>query len=94
MVVLDTPLLTVTEGHEFAGTIVVDTPVEVAIERLVGQRGMSEDDARARIGKQISREERNAKADRVVDNGGDRKQLEREVAELWAWLQTLPATTA
>jgi dephospho-CoA kinase len=88
VVVLDTPLLTVTEGHEFAATIVVDTPVEVAIERLVGQRGMSEDDARARIGKQISREERNAKADRVVDNSGDRDQLEREVEELWDWLQT------
>ena len=93
VVVLDTPLLTVTEGHQFAGTIVVDTPVEVAIERLVGQRGMSEDDARARIGKQISRKERNAKADRVVDNGGDREQLEREVAELWAWLHELPDTT-
>jgi dephospho-CoA kinase len=88
VVVLDTPLLTVTEGHEFAATIVVDTPVDVAIERLVGQRGMSEHDARARIDKQISREERNAKADRVVDNGGDRDQLEREVAELWDWLQT------
>ena len=92
VVVLDTPLLTVTEGHEFAGTIVVDTPVDVAIDRLVGQRGMSEDDARARIGKQIAREERNAKADRVVDNGGDREQLEREVDELWTWLRALPDT--
>lgn len=89
VVVLDTPLLTVTEGHEFAGTIVVDTPTDVAVERLVGQRGMSEDDARARIAKQIAREERNAAADYVIDNGGDREQLEREVAELWAWLQTL-----
>lgn len=89
VVVLDTPLLTVTEGHEFAGTIVVDTPTDVAVERLVGQRGMSEDDARARIAKQIAREERNAAADYIIDNGGDREQLEREVAELWAWLQTL-----
>lgn len=90
VVVLDTPLLTVTEGHEFAGTIVVDTPVEVAVERLVGQRGMSEDDARARIGKQITREERNAKADRVVDNSSDREHLEAQIAPLWDWLLSLP----
>jgi dephospho-CoA kinase len=89
VVVLDTPLLTVTEGHEFAALIVVDAPLEVAIERLVAQRGMSEDDARARIGKQISREERVAKADRVIDNGGDLAALDRQLDDLWTWLHTL-----
>ena len=56
--------------------IVVDTPIEVAVERLVDQRGMAEDDARARIDKQISREERVAMADLVIDNGGDLPHLE------------------
>lgn len=93
VVVLDTPLLTVTEGHEFAATIVVDVPVETAVERLVDQRGMSEDDARARIAKQISRDERNAQADRVIDNGGDLDSLERQVDELWRWLRSLPDAT-
>ncbi len=89
VVVVDTPLLTVTEGHEFAGLVVVDAPIDVAVERLVIQRGMPEDDARARIAKQISREERNAKADFIVDNGGDLAALDRQLDELWAWLQTL-----
>ncbi|MFV0307957.1 MAG: dephospho-CoA kinase [Desertimonas sp.] len=89
VVVLDTPLLSVTEGHEFAATIVVDTPVEVAIERLVGQRGMSENDARARIAKQITRDERNAKADRVIDNSADRSHLEGQIEPLWGWLGAL-----
>jgi dephospho-CoA kinase len=89
--VLDTPLLTVTEGHEFAGLIVVDTPVDVAIDRLVTQRGMAEEDARARIAKQISRDERLAKADHVVDNGGTVEQLDAQVDDLWTWLQTLAA---
>ncbi len=91
VVVLDTPLLTVTEGHEFAGLIVVDTPVDVAVDRLVTQRGMAEDDARARIAKQISRDERLAKADHVVDNGGTVEQLDAQVDDLWTWLQTLAA---
>ena len=94
VVVLDTPLLTVTEGHDWAALIVVDTPVEVAVERLVAQRAMSEDDARARIAKQISREERVAKADRVIDNGGDLAALDRQLDELWAWLDTLRRTPA
>jgi dephospho-CoA kinase len=94
VVVVDTPLLTVTEGHEFAALVVVDAPIDVAVDRLVAQRGMPEDDARARIGKQISREERVAKADFVVDNGGDLVSLDAQVDALWAWLQMLPVAEA
>ena len=75
VVVLDTPLLTVTEGHKFDAVLVVDLPVELAVERLVGLRGMDEQDARARIAKQMTREERLAKADRVIDNSGDLAML-------------------
>ena len=73
IVVLDTPLMTetVTKGLVFAAVIVVDTPIEVAVERLVAQRGLSAEDALARISKQISHEERVAGADIVIDNGGD-----------------------
>lgn len=90
IVVLDTPLLTVVEDHAFAALIVVDTPIEVAVERLVHQRGMSEADARARIAKQMTREERLAKADYVIDNGGDLASLDKQLDELWVWLHQLP----
>lgn len=86
VVVVDTPLLTVTSEHEFAATIVVDVPIEVAVDRLVGLRGMDEEDARARIEKQISREERRATADRVIDNSGDLESLTAQVEEVWTWL--------
>jgi len=91
VVVLDTPLMTetVTKGLVFAAVIVVDTPIEVAVERLVAQRGMSAEDALARISKQISREERVASADIVIDNGGDVADLDANVDELWARLQVL-----
>jgi dephospho-CoA kinase len=94
VVVLDTPLMTetVTKGLVFAAVVVVDTPIEVAVERLIAQRGMSAADALARISKQISREERLATADRVIDNGGDVASLERQVDELWDWVRTLEPT--
>lgn len=90
VVVLDIPLLTENRREGLAGVIVVDVPVEVAIDRLVNQRGMPEADARARIAKQATREERRKIADRVIDNAGDREALEHQVDDLWTWLQTLP----
>ncbi len=91
VVVLDTPLMTetVVKGLVFAAIIVVDTPIEVAVERLVAQRGMSAEDALARISKQISREERVAGADIVIDNGGDVASLDAQVGDLWARLLEL-----
>jgi dephospho-CoA kinase len=90
VVVLDSPLLAEHPREGMAATIVVDVPIETAVERLVDQRGMTEADARARIARQISRDERLATADRVIDNSGDRAALEAQVDELWAWLHTLP----
>ena len=90
VVVLDSPLLAEHPRDGMAATIVVDVPIETAVERLVHQRGMTEADARARIARQISRDERLATADRVIDNSGDRAALEAQVDELWTWLHTLP----
>jgi dephospho-CoA kinase len=75
---------------EFKGVIVVDIDPEIAIRRVVEQRGMAEADVRARIANQASREERVAVADRVIDNSGTREDLRRQVDEVWAWIQTLP----
>ena len=90
VVVLDIPLLVEGGRHAAAGILVVDCPVEVAVERLVEQRGMSEADARARIANQASREERLAKADFVIDNGGAIEALAPQIDAAWAWIQGLP----
>jgi dephospho-CoA kinase len=93
VVVLDIPLLA--EGKDRRGTsgvIVVDCPVEVAVERLVTQRGFDRADAEARVRAQVSREDRLAIADFVIDNGDGLPQLEAEVERCWAWLQELPET--
>ena len=93
VVLLDIPLLAEgqarREQYGMAGIVVVDTPIETAVERLVGNRGMAEADARARIAAQATREARRAIADHIVDNAGDRSALEAEVDRAWAWIQTL-----
>lgn len=94
IVVLDFPLLGENPRPGLAATIVVDIPVEVAVQRLVDQRGMDVTDAHARINSQISREQRLATATHVIDNGGDRDSLERQIGELWEELQVLSAPEA
>ena len=90
VVVLDFPLLGENPRKGLAATIVVDIPVDVAVGRLVDQRGMDEADARARINSQLSREERLATATHVIDNGGDRDSLTAQVDDVWRQLLELP----
>jgi dephospho-CoA kinase len=88
IVVLDIPLLDIATKDRFdlRAVVVVDTPEDVAVARLVSQRGFSESDARARIASQISREERRALADLVIDNSGSRARLDAEIERAWQWL--------
>ena len=92
VVVLDIPLLT-PEHRDVSSldvVVVVDCPVEVAVERLVRQRGFSREDAQARIAAQVSREERRRYADFVIDNSSDRDHLVVEVDRVWSALVARP----
>ena len=90
IVVLDVPLMVESKrGYPVAGLVVVDADPEVAVRRLVESRGMREDDVRARMARQASREERLARADRVVDNSGSLRDLARQVDAVWEWIATL-----
>lgn len=90
VVVLDIPLLVENPREGLCGTLVVDLPVELAVERLVAFRNMSRADAEARISRQASREARVAIADRVIDNSGDLESLEMQVESAWQWMAALP----
>jgi dephospho-CoA kinase len=89
LVVLDVPLLVESGRSDLAGLVVVDVDPELAVERLVSQRGMREDDARARMARQVSREERLARADVVIDNSGSLVALEARIDAVWPALLTL-----
>lgn len=88
VVVFSAPLLVETGMHTaFEVVVVVAAPVDVQVERLLRDRGMSEEQARARIAAQASPEEKAAAADVVLDNGGTLEQLEDQVDRLWADLR-------
>ena len=89
VVVLDFPLLAENPRTDLDGVVVVDVPEELAVRRLVSARGMSEADARARIARQATREERRKIADRVIDNSGSEDDLRSAVNDVWTWMSGL-----
>jgi dephospho-CoA kinase len=90
VVVYDAALLIGKGPSGMVGRIVVDVDPEIAVGRLREFRGFSEADARARIAAQVDRATRLSAADFVIDNSADLGALRCEVAQVWAWIATLP----
>ena len=88
IVVHDVPLITENGlASAYDVVVVVDVPPRTQIDRLVKQRGMTRDQAKARIAAQATREQRLAIADMVVDNSSSLTELDRQVGDLWAELR-------
>jgi dephospho-CoA kinase len=88
MVVHDVALLTENGlASRYDVVVVVDAPPDVQLDRLVRQRGMPADQARARLAAQATREQRLAVADLVVDNSGPIEALDAQVDALWEELR-------
>ncbi|MGY1824586.1 dephospho-CoA kinase [Geodermatophilus sp. SYSU D00079] len=84
VVVQDVPLLVETgQAGAYDLVLVVEADLGTRVERLV-QRGLSAEDARARIAAQATDEQRRAVADVVLDNSGTREELEAQVERFWA----------
>ncbi|MFI9148996.1 dephospho-CoA kinase [Streptomyces sp. NPDC053367] len=84
VVVHDVPLLSENGlASLYDLVIVVDAAPETQLDRLVRLRGMTEDDARARMAAQATREERRTIADIVIDNDVPLPELRRRVHEVW-----------
>ncbi|MFD3476603.1 dephospho-CoA kinase [Streptomyces sp. NPDC058695] len=64
--------------------VVVDASPETQLDRLVRLRGMSEEDARARMAAQATRDKRLEIADIVIDNDVPLDELHRRVDAVWA----------
>ncbi|MEV0599180.1 dephospho-CoA kinase [Streptomyces sp. NPDC050315] len=88
VVVHDVPLLTENGLAPLYDTVVVvDAAPETQLRRLVALRGMTEDEAKARMSAQATREQRLAIADLVIDNDGPLEALEPQVREIWERLR-------
>ncbi|GGL84212.1 dephospho-CoA kinase [Streptomyces fumigatiscleroticus] len=85
VVVHDVPLLTENGlAPLYDVVVVVDAAPDTQLDRLVRLRGMTEQDARARMAAQATREQRREIADIVIDNDVPLQELERRVKEVWA----------
>ncbi|HEV7579466.1 MAG TPA: dephospho-CoA kinase [Mycobacterium sp.] len=84
VVVEDIPLL-VESGMAplFPLVVIVHADVELRLQRLVEQRGMPEEDARARIAAQADDDQRRAVADIWLDNSGSQEELVTRAREVW-----------
>lgn len=84
VVVHDVPLLTENGlAPLYDVVVVVDATPETQLERLVRLRGMTEEDARARMAAQATREQRRQIADIVIDNDVPLDALHKRVTEVW-----------
>lgn len=84
VIVQDIPLLVENKvAPMFHLVIIVWVDVEERVRRLVGSRGMAEDDARARIAAQATDEQRRAVADVWLENTGTEEETRAAVRALW-----------
>jgi dephospho-CoA kinase len=95
VIVCDIPLVFEARlAPEFARIVLVDAPVPARLARLVGDRGMTEGDARARIDAQLAPALKRPRVDLVIENDGDRDTLARRADAAWARLVAWRAAVA
>jgi len=91
VVVHDIPLLAESgRAATFDAVLVVDAPERLQLQRMVEHRGWTEDEARARMAAQASRDERRAIATHLIDNSGTLDELRRQVTAVYAELAPPP----
>ncbi|GHA82354.1 dephospho-CoA kinase [Streptomyces termitum] len=95
VVIHDVPLLTENGlAPLYDLVVVVDASPETQLDRLVGLRGMTEDEAKARMAVQATRAARLEIADLVIDNDGPLDALEPQVRKVWEELARRAARAA
>ncbi|MFT7473940.1 MAG: dephospho-CoA kinase [Verrucomicrobiales bacterium] len=101
IVVHDIPLLVVPGGEllssrdvlTWGGIVVVDTPEDLAIQRVMDSREMDRESIVARMSAQATRDERKAVASFLIDNSGDLDALGAQVDECWEWMTGLAGSS-
>lgn len=68
--------------------VTVEAPPDMRLERLI-ERGMTSEDAKARLASQATDEQRREAADFVIGNGGGTDELADATSQLWDALRRL-----
>jgi dephospho-CoA kinase len=85
--VVELPLLMEAEAERrFDCVVVVTAPEEVQVARLMADRGLTREEALARIASQMPLGEKERRGDFVIENGGALQETERRVQEIYEWL--------
>ena len=90
IVVMDVPLLVEAKNaaeRGYEAVIVVETPPDLRLDRLV-DRGLTREDASARMAAQATDEERREVATHLIDNSAGHDDLVTQVDALWRDLQS------
>ena len=65
----------------------VSSPRSLQVERMTSRRGYTEEQAESRLAAQLPVEEKAARSDYVIENGGSAENLMEEAKKLVAWLK-------
>ena len=78
---VDIPLFFEKEDRydEFKNVAVIYAPKELLMRRLMSRNGLSLEDAKARVELQMDIEQKRKKANFIIDNSGDKENLEQEL---------------
>ena len=80
VVVVDAALLLEVGWDDLVDEVwVVDAPLEIRITRLMDRDGLSREEALNRINSQMTQEEKNEKADKIIKNESNMDNLEKQV---------------
>jgi dephospho-CoA kinase len=93
VVVLVVPLLVESGQYAVDSLVVVDCDEDVAVDRLVAQRGWTAQEARRRMASQATRRQRRAAADLVIDNSATSTNLDEVVDGAWRWIAQRATST-
>jgi len=83
VVVYDVPLIDARGVGEFERIVVADAPAATRLRRLVELRGMTEQEAQARVAAQLDDDARRALASDLIDTGGTLDHTVEQTDALW-----------
>jgi dephospho-CoA kinase len=87
IIVSDIPLLfEAADPAAFDAIVLVDAPVEVRRARLLAQRGLTAEDAEQMLAAQAPTGPKRERSTFIIDNVGDRAELDTRAREVWAQL--------
>ena len=87
ILVQDVPLLYENDLQTlYSAVVLVYVPEPIQLQRLVQERGLSEERARAIIAAQMPIDEKRGRAQHVIDNSGSREATREQVAKVWSEL--------